>query len=95
MSDAITAAARKFIALRREKLTVKAERNAVLCTVHDEQSCFRSVRIDGELEDLPQDEWCDGCKRRQKLHEAYHKLTAKAIGAINALENAVNKEPKP
>ena len=98
MSDTITAAAIKFIRLRREKLAMLKRRNDTKCSECGDdyrEGCFRSVRNDnGDLEDLPRDEWCQSCLDRQFLHELYHELTNKASGALRALEHAVNKEPE-
>ncbi len=89
MSDAITAAARKFIAMRREKLKLREKRDKIRCADAGDDynaACFYT--------DEPQSDWCAECKQRQIVHDAYHVANNKAAGALRALENAVNKEPK-
>lgn len=85
--------ASKFIKLRAEKMELKKKRNKLMrsClnveTNENNRACFFSSDGYGES---PR---CEKCEEADYCHEKYLEANGKATGALNALRNAVQKNP--
>lgn len=57
---------------------------------HGEVGCFRTCNEQGE--EIPKDEWCDLCKERQPLYDAYQQAQHKQGVALRRLDRIASKQ---
>ena len=69
---------------RREAITLRGERNAKECAEAEEHD-YRGYcrwRIEGQGSEIPRERWCQPCRDRQDIHEAY-RAAVKRRGVAN------------
>jgi hypothetical protein len=86
MSYQVTESAQRYIRLRRLKLGFKKERQKLRCEEPDDP-CWAS--------DVPEEEWCEPCQKRQVVHKEYRALIGPVSGALRRLENIIKREDEP
>ena len=57
---------------------------------HSSVGCFRTYDEQGK--EIPKDEWCDLCKERQPLYDAYQVAQRKQGQALRRLDRIANKQ---
>lgn len=86
---------------RRESVRLKAERASFRCeyeceaeyddmgrpTYDGDPACWRNVRTD-QYGDHPLDvsDWCEPCRQRQKVHDAYRMAVRRRQGLLRGLQ---------
>lgn len=96
MNDQITQAALRWAELRRWALILQRRRAVLDCMVRCESessgSCRELARLEGKWAD--KSEWCESCRRKEKVHRAFRRIAHQRGAAMHALVTLCNKAAK-
>lgn len=102
-TNQIELAAIEYITRRRTAINAMSERSRLLAECRGENDgdvpcCLTPLRHEYGPE-IPEDEWCDWCKKSQAIHKGLGSLTAQRGASLRKLERAVvaglNKDTTP